>query len=54
MVGASQYLTMTRPDMAHAVHVIFQFVHALRNTHLFVVKQIFKYLQGTLADGLYI
>ena len=48
MVGALQYLTMTRPDIAYSVHVVFQFMNAPCTTHLHTVKRIFRYLQGGL------
>ena len=35
-----------RPDIAYAVHVVSQFMHA--------VKRIFRYLQGTLTHGLFL
>lgn len=53
IVGALPYLTMTRPDIAYAVHVVSQFMHAPRSTHLHAVKRIFRYLQGTADHGLY-
>ncbi|XP_019228021.1 PREDICTED: uncharacterized protein LOC109209247 [Nicotiana attenuata] len=52
MVGAFQYLTMTRPDIAYVVNVVSQFMHAPRTTHMHCVKRIFRYLQGTLTYGL--
>ncbi|CAH9084965.1 unnamed protein product [Cuscuta europaea] len=54
MVGALQYLTLTRPDITYAVHLVSQFMHAPRTTHLFAVKRIFKYLQGTRDHGLWL
>ena len=42
---------MTRPDIAYAIHIVYQFVHASCTTHLSAVKRIFRYLQGTLHDG---
>jgi len=44
IVGALQYLTMTRPDIAYAVHVVSQYMHARGTTHLHAVKHIFRYL----------
>nr|XP_016501945.1 PREDICTED: uncharacterized mitochondrial protein AtMg00810-like [Nicotiana tabacum] len=52
MVGALQYLTMTHPDIAYAVNVVSQFMHAPRTTHMHCVKRTFRYLQGTLTYGL--
>nr|XP_016452920.1 PREDICTED: uncharacterized protein LOC107777423 [Nicotiana tabacum] len=36
---------MTRPDIAYAVNIVSQFMHAPRTTHLHCVKRIFRYLQ---------
>ena len=33
IVGALQYLTITRPDIAYVVHVVFQYMHAPCTTH---------------------
>ncbi|CAH9139087.1 unnamed protein product [Cuscuta epithymum] len=52
MVGALQYLTMTRPDITFAVHLVSQFMHAPRTPHLLAVKRIFRYLQGSISHGL--
>ncbi|CAH9146417.1 unnamed protein product [Cuscuta epithymum] len=54
MVGALQYLTLTRPDITYAVHLVSQFMHAPRTTHMLAVKRIFRYLQGTLDHGLWL
>ena len=54
MVGALQYLTMTRPDIAYDVHMVSQFMHAPRTSHLHAVKRIFRYLQGTPDLGLFL
>nr|XP_016472837.1 PREDICTED: uncharacterized mitochondrial protein AtMg00810-like [Nicotiana tabacum] len=52
MAGALQYLTMTRLDIAYAVNVVSQFMHAPCTTYMHCVKRIFRYLQGTLTYGL--
>ncbi|CAH9140808.1 unnamed protein product [Cuscuta epithymum] len=54
MVGALQYLIITRPDITYAVHLVSQFMHAPRTTHLLAVKRIYRYLQGTLTEGLWL
>ncbi|CAH9117808.1 unnamed protein product [Cuscuta europaea] len=54
MVGALQYLIITRPDTTYVVHLVSQFMHAPRTTHLLAVKRISRYLQGTSAHGLWL
>ena len=46
--GALQYLMLTRPDIAHAVQQACLYMHAPRETHLNLVKQIICYVRGTL------
>ncbi|KAK3012794.1 hypothetical protein RJ639_008021 [Escallonia herrerae] len=52
MVGALQYLTMTRPDFVYSVSIASQFMHSPRTSHLHVVKRIFRYLKGIMRHGL--
>ena len=52
IVGFLQYLTLTRPDIAYDVHHVAQFMSSPRTTHLTAVKQILRYLKGTLDYGL--
>lgn len=52
LVGALQYLTFTRPDIALAVNIICQFMHSPTNLHFGLVKFILRYLQATLHHGL--
>uniref|UniRef100_A0ACD5Z1H0 Uncharacterized protein n=1 Tax=Avena sativa TaxID=4498 RepID=A0ACD5Z1H0_AVESA len=51
LVGALQYLTLTRPEIAYAVHQTCLFMHAPRSTHLNLVKRIIRYIKGTLDHG---
>jgi hypothetical protein len=46
--GALQYLTLTRPDIAHAVQQACLYMHAPREPHLNLVKRILRYIKGTL------
>jgi hypothetical protein len=50
--GALQYITLTRPDIAHAVQQACLYMHAPREPHLNLVKRILRYLKGTLDLGL--
>ena len=47
IVGSLVYLTVTRPDIAHAVHIVSQFVTAPTSTHWAAVLRILRYLHGT-------
>ncbi|KAJ9552405.1 hypothetical protein OSB04_016450 [Centaurea solstitialis] len=52
LVGALQYLTITRPDLAYAVNSVRQFLQAPTVDHFLAVKRILRYVKGTLAFGL--
>ncbi|KAM1296793.1 hypothetical protein ACFX2I_023596 [Malus domestica] len=52
VVGALQYLTITRPDLSYAVNQICQFMHSPKNTHWMAVKRILRYLKATYNHGL--
>jgi hypothetical protein len=47
------YLTVTRPDISYAVHLVSQFMSAPRSTHYAVVLHILHYVKGTLFQGLH-
>ncbi|KAJ9557693.1 hypothetical protein OSB04_012307, partial [Centaurea solstitialis] len=52
IVGSLVYLTVTRPDIAHAVHVVSQFVTAPTTVHWGAVLRILRYLRGTQFQSL--
>jgi hypothetical protein len=52
LVGALQYLTITRPDIAHVVNSVSQFLHSPTDNHYLTVKRILRYVKGTLHFGL--
>lgn len=53
LVGNLVYLTITRPDIAYAVHVVSQFMAAPYTSHFAAVLYILRYFKGTLFHGLY-
>ncbi|KAE8672779.1 1,4-dihydroxy-2-naphthoate polyprenyltransferase [Hibiscus syriacus] len=52
IVGALQYVVITRPDIAFAVNHVCQFMQAPLDTHFQAMKRILRYLQGTIDFGL--
>nr|XP_020148950.1 uncharacterized mitochondrial protein AtMg00810-like [Aegilops tauschii subsp. strangulata] len=50
IVGALQYLTLTRPDLQHAVQQVCLHMHA--DSHWTLVKRILRYIRGTMSLGL--
>ncbi|GKU90849.1 hypothetical protein SLEP1_g4793 [Rubroshorea leprosula] len=52
IVGALQYLTITRADLCFAVNKVCQFMQQPTFAHLRQVKHILRYIKGTLHHGL--
>jgi histone deacetylase 1/2 len=52
IVGALQYLTFIRPDIAYSVNKACQFLHAPTTIHWTVVKRILRYLKQCTKLGL--
>ncbi|CAL9013249.1 unnamed protein product [Prunus brigantina] len=52
VVGALQYLTFTRPDLAYAVNTVCQYMNSPTDVHWLLVKRILRYVQGTLNFGI--
>ena len=52
VVGALQYLSLTRPDISFSVNRVCQFLSAPTTIHWAAVKRILRYLHSTLDMGL--
>lgn len=52
IVGALQYLTFTRPDIAYALNTACQYMTAPTDVHFHLIKRILRYVQGTLKHGI--
>ncbi|XP_057513832.1 uncharacterized mitochondrial protein AtMg00810-like [Actinidia eriantha] len=53
LVGSLIYLTVMRPDISHAVHIVSQFMSAPRSTHYATALRILRYIKGTIFHGLH-
>lgn len=54
VVGALQYLTLTKPEISFSINRLYQFMAQPFDYHWFVVKYIFQYINDTLRHGLLI
>ncbi|KAL5583327.1 hypothetical protein UlMin_015769 [Ulmus minor] len=54
IVGALQYITITRPEIAYSVNRVCQFMQNPLTVHWKAVKRILRYLKGTMDEGILI
>lgn len=53
MIGSLLYLTTSRPDIMQVVGLVARFKSTPKETHVKLVKRIFKYIKGILDFGLW-
>ena len=52
IVGALQYVTLTRPNITYSVNQLCQHMHAPTLVHLTTTKRVLRYLKGSIDFGL--
>jgi len=52
VVGALQYCTLTRPDIAYSVNQLCQHLHHPTSTHWVAVKRVLRFLKNSMTHGL--
>ncbi|XP_019055169.1 PREDICTED: uncharacterized protein LOC109115492 [Nelumbo nucifera] len=52
LVGKLIYLSLTRPDIAYAMHVVSQFMHSPKIPHMKAVERILRYLKTCPGKGI--
>ena len=53
IIGALQYYTTTRPDIAYVVNQLCQYIHQPRSSYWQAMKRVLRYLKGIVNDDLY-
>jgi hypothetical protein len=51
IIGSLRYIVNTRPDLAYSIGVVSRFMEAPSQAHWGAVKQILRYLKGTMDYG---
>ncbi|XP_071714178.1 uncharacterized mitochondrial protein AtMg00810-like [Rutidosis leptorrhynchoides] len=52
LIGKLIYITLTRPDIAYAMHCLSQFMHAPLKSHLKATFRVLRYLKGCPGKGI--
>lgn len=51
-IGCLRYLLHMHPDLAYSVGLLSRYMHKPKTSHAAALKQILRYLKGTVAHGL--
>jgi hypothetical protein len=51
IVGALQYLTLTRPNISFVFNKVCQYLHSLTTVHWTIVKHILRFLRHTMDSA---
>lgn len=54
VVGALQYITITRLELSYSVNMVCQYMQTPLESHWKAVKWILRYLKGTISHGLHL
>ncbi|KAI5648573.1 hypothetical protein M9H77_34578 [Catharanthus roseus] len=54
LIGKLIYLTLTRPELAYAVHTLAQFMHTPRHAHWDAAIRVVRYLKGSPGRGIFL
>lgn len=52
IAGSLQYITLSRPDITHAINLVSQLMQAQNSEHLQAIKRILRYVKETYQFGL--
>jgi len=52
LIGRLIYLTITRPDLSYAVHILSQFMQEPKQEHMDAACRILRYLKATPGQGI--